>query len=104
KEALQSLGVWPAVANRIISAENVRAALLLVARSEAPLGIVYATDAAIEPGVRVIGTLPRETHTPIIYPVALTATSENPDAAALLVYLRCTQARAQFQKAGFRVV
>ena len=104
KEALQSLGVWPALANRIIPAENVRAALLLVARGEAPLGIVYATDAAIEPGVRVIGTLPRETHTPIIYPVALTATSENPDAAALLVYLRCAQARAQFREAGFRVL
>jgi molybdate transport system substrate-binding protein len=102
KAALQKIGVWPAVAQRILPAENVRAALLLVARSEAPLGIVYATDAAIDPGVRVIGTLPRETHPPIIYPVALTATSENPDGAALLIYLRCAQARAQFQKAGFR--
>jgi molybdate transport system substrate-binding protein len=104
KEALQSLGVWPAVANRIIPAENVRAALLLVAGSEAPLGIVYATDAAIEPGVRVIGTLPQETYTPIIYPVALTATSKNPDAAALLVYMRSAQARARFRKAEFRVI
>jgi molybdate transport system substrate-binding protein len=104
KAALQKLGVWPAVAPRIIPAEDVRAALLLVARSEAPLGIVYATDAAIDPGVRVIGTLPQETHPPIIYPVALTATSGNPDGAALLVYLRCAQARAQFQKAGFRVL
>ena len=104
KAALQKLGVWSAVAQRILAAENVRATLLLVARNEAPLGIVYATDAAIDPGVRVIGTLPRETHPPIIYPVALTATSENPDAAALTVYVRCAQARAQFQKAGFSVL
>jgi molybdate transport system substrate-binding protein len=104
KAALQKLGVWPAVAPRILPAENVRAALLAVARSDAPLGIVYGTDAAIDPGVRVIGTLPQETHPPIIYPVALTSTSENRDAAALIVYLRCAQARAQFQKAGFRVL
>jgi molybdate transport system substrate-binding protein len=104
KAALENLGVWPAVASRIIPAENVRAALLLVARREAPLGIVYATDVAIDPGVRVIGTIPRETYPPIIYPVAWTSTSENSDAAALLVYLRCAQARALFRSAGFRVL
>jgi molybdate transport system substrate-binding protein len=104
KAALANLGVWPAVASRIAAAANVRVALLLVARGEAPLGIVYATDAAVEPGVRVIGTIPRETHPSIIYPVALTSTSENPSAAALLVYLRCTVARAEFQKAGFRML
>src|SRR5205814_5990233 len=104
KAALENLGIWPAAASRIAAAENVRVALLLVARGEAPLGIVYATDAAVEPGVRVVGTIPSETHPPIIYPVALTSTSENPSAAALLVYLRCTVARAEFQKAGFRVL
>jgi len=104
KAALTYLGVWRAVASRVTAAENVRAALLLVARGEAPLGIVYATDAAVEPGVRVIGTLPLETYPPIIYPVALTSTSENRDAAALLVYLRCVQAGSQFRKAGFRVL
>jgi molybdate transport system substrate-binding protein len=104
KAALENLGVWHAVASRLAVVENVRAALLLVARSETSLGIVYATDAAIDPGVRVIGTLPRETHPPIIYPVALTATSDNPDAAALLVYLRCAVASAIFQKAGFKVL
>jgi molybdate transport system substrate-binding protein len=104
KAALENLGVWPAVSDRIAAAENVRAALLLVARGEAPLGIVYATDAAIEPGVRVIGALPRETHPPIVYPIALTSNSENPDAAALLVYLRCVHAHAYFEKAGFRVL
>jgi molybdate transport system substrate-binding protein len=104
KAALKSLGIWPALASRIAAAENVRVALLLVARGEAPLGIVYATDAAVEPGVRVIATIPEETHLPIIYPAALTSTSENPHAAVPLVYLRSTAARAQFQKAGFRVL
>ena len=104
KAALTYLGVWPAVASRVAAAEDVRAALLLVARREAPLGIVYATDAAVEPGVRVIGTIPAQTHPPIIYRVALTSASQNPDAAALLVYLRCVQAHAQFRKAGFRVL
>src|SRR5262249_44402764 len=100
----EKLGVWPGVASRLAIAKNVREALLLVARNEAPLGIVYATDAAVDPSVRVIGTLPAETHPPIIYPAALTSTSENPGAAALLVYLRCAGARAQFRKAGFRVL
>jgi molybdate transport system substrate-binding protein len=104
KAALENLGVWPAVASRMIPAANVRAALLLVARREAPLGIVYATDVAIDPGVRVIGTIPRETYPPIIYPVAWASTSENSDAAALLVYLGCAQARALFRSAGFRVL
>jgi molybdate transport system substrate-binding protein len=101
KAALDKLGVWDTVANRIAAAENVRAALLLVARGEAPLGIVYRTDAAVEPGVRIIGTFPPDTHPPIVYPIALTATSDNPDAPALLVYLRGAASRAQFQKAGF---
>ena len=101
KAALDKLGVWDTVANRIAAAENVRAALLLVARGEAPLGIVYRTDAAVEPGVRIVGTFPPDTHPPIVYPIALTATSDNPDAPALLVYLRGAASRAQFQKAGF---
>jgi molybdate transport system substrate-binding protein len=101
KAALEKLGVWPSVADRIAAAENVRAALLLVARGEAPLGIVYSTDAAVEPGVRIVDTFPPDTHPPIVYPIALTATSENPDAPAFLVYLRGAAARAQFQKAGF---
>jgi molybdate transport system substrate-binding protein len=101
KAALETLGVWASVANRIAAAENVRAALLLVARGEAPLGIVYSTDAAVEPGVRIVDTFPPDTHPPIVYPIALTAASENPEAPSLLVYLRGAKARAQFQKAGF---
>jgi molybdate transport system substrate-binding protein len=104
KAALEKLGVWDTVASRIAAAENVRAALLLVARGEAPLGIVYSTDAAIEPGVRIVGAFPRDTHPPIVYPIALTASSTNPDAPALLVYLRGAAAHAQFQKAGFTVL
>src|SRR5579884_3318640 len=71
KEALTRLGVWASVAGRIAAAENVRAALLLVARGEAPLGIVYRTDAAIEPGVRIVGSFPPDSHDPIVYPMAL---------------------------------
>jgi len=104
KAALEKLGVWDTVANRIAAAENVRAALLLVARGEAPLGIVYSTDAAVEPGVRIVDTFPGDTHPPIVYPIAVTATSTNPDASALLVYLRGAAAHAQFHKAGFTVL
>ena len=104
KAALEKLGVWPSVADRVAAAENVRAALLLVARGEAPLGIVYSTDAAVEPGVRIVDTFPPDTHPPIVYPIAVTATSENPDAPSLLVYLRGANARAQFQKAGFTTI
>jgi molybdate transport system substrate-binding protein len=101
KAALEKLGVWSSVADRIAAAENVRAALLLVARGEAPLGVVYATDAAIEPGVRIVATFPPDTHPPIVYPIAMTTSSEIPNAAALLTYLHGAAARAQFQKAGF---
>jgi len=93
-----------AVASRVVAAKNVREALLLVARSEASLGIVYATDAVVEPGVRVIGTLPLGTYPPIIYPVALTSTSDHRDATELFIYLRSAVARAVFQKAGFKIL
>ena len=88
KAALEKLGAWDGVKDRVAQAENVRAALLLVARGEAPLGIVYATDAAADPNVRVAGTFPADSHPPIIYPVALTKDATNPDAASLLAYLR----------------
>jgi molybdate transport system substrate-binding protein len=104
RAALAKLGVWDSVANRIAAAENVRAALLLVARGEAPLGIVYRTDAAVERGVRIVDTFPPDTHPPIVYPIALTSTSTNRDAPALLVYLRGPEAHAQFHKAGFTVL
>lgn len=98
--ALERLAVWSSVQNRIAAAENVRAALLLVARGEAPLGIVYRTDAAAEPGVRVVGTFPPDLHPPIVYPMALTIAA-GPDAAAFVAYLRGPAAGALFEAQGF---
>jgi molybdate transport system substrate-binding protein len=104
KAALEKLGVWSAVADRVAPAENVRAALLLVSRGEAPLGIVYKTDAAVDPGVKVVATFPADTHPPIIYPMALTAGSTNPDAAGFAAYLRSPAATPLFEKQGFAVL
>jgi len=104
KAALEKLGVWPAVADRIAPAENVRAALLLVSRGECPLGIVYRTDAAADPGVKVIATFPPDTHPPIIYPMALVASSTNPDAEAFATNLRSPSAARLFEKQGFTVL
>jgi molybdate transport system substrate-binding protein len=104
KAALETLKVWSSVANRVAAAENVRAALLLVARGEAPLGIVYQTDAAAEPGVRIVATFPPDSHPPIVYPMALTGASTNPDAPILAAYLRGPAARARFEAQGFTVL
>jgi molybdate transport system substrate-binding protein len=104
KAALENLGAWEGVKGRVAQAENVRAALLLVARGEAPLGIVYATDAVSDPSVRVVATFPAASHPPVIYPVALTKESTNPDAAALLAYLRSPAARVFFERQGFSVI
>jgi len=104
KAALENLGAWNAVKDRLAQAENVRAALLLVARGETPLGIVYATDAAPEPGVRIVGTFPADSHSPIIYPAALTRDSTNADARAFLDFLRSATARIAFEKQGFTVL
>jgi len=104
KAALQSLGVWDAVQSKVARTENVRAALVLVARGEAPLGIVYATDAAAEPKVRVVGTFAESTHPPIVYPVAVVAGTRPPAAAALVAYLASAQARPTWERYGFTVV
>jgi molybdate transport system substrate-binding protein len=100
--ALTSLGVWDEVAPRLARAENVRVALLYVARGEAPLGIVYASDALADKSVRVVDTFPADTHEPIVYPVALTA-SANSAAAGLVTYLTGPRGRAVFEKHGFTV-
>ena len=104
KAALEKLGVWDSVKDKIAQAETVRAALLFVSRGEAPLGIVYQTDAAADPGVKIVGTFPENTHPPIIYPVALTKESTNPGAQAFLNYLRAPAARAAFERQGFTVL
>ena len=104
KAALEKLGVWDSVKDKIAQAESVRAALLFVSRGEAPLGIVYQTDAAADPSVKIVGTFPENTHPPIIYPAALTKESTNPDAQTLLNYLRSPAARAAFERQGFTVL
>jgi molybdate transport system substrate-binding protein len=96
-------GVWTEVADRLAQGEDVRTALAYVARGEAPLGIVYATDARVEPRVRVVATFPENTHPPIVYPAALTPEA-SPDAAQFLAYLREAEARAVFERAGFIVL
>jgi molybdate transport system substrate-binding protein len=104
KAALEKLGAWDGVKNRIAQAESVRAALLLVARGETPLGIVYQTDAASEPAVRIVGTFPEDSHPPIIYPAALTKDSNNAIAAEFLKYIRSPAARPAFERQGFTVL
>jgi molybdate transport system substrate-binding protein len=101
RAALESLGVWDSVKGRLAPAENVRAALALVARGEAPLGIVYATDAAAEAKVRVVGTFPAGSHPPIVYPAALTAKAAGANAEAFLAFLGSPAARRIFEKHGF---
>jgi molybdate transport system substrate-binding protein len=104
KAALEKLSVWDSVKDKIAQADNVRAALLLVSRGEAPLGIVYQTDAAADPTVKIIGTFPEDSHPPITYPVALTKTSTNPDAQAFFTYIRSPAAKPAFERQGFTVL
>ena len=104
KAALEKLGAWDAVKDRLAQAENVRAALALVSRGEAPLGIVYKTDAAADPNVRIVATFPEDTHPPIIYPLAMTVESTNPDARALLDFLQSDTSKAAFERQGFTVL
>ena len=104
KASLEKLGAWDGVKDKIAQAESVRAALLLVARGEAPLGIVYQTDAAADPTVKIVGNFPENTHPPIIYPIALTKDSTNPDALAFLNFIRSPAARPIFERQGFTVL
>jgi len=103
KTALGNLGLWSEVESRLVRADNVRVALMYVARGEAPLGIVYATDAAIEPRVRIVDLFPDSSHPPITYPVAATA-SASPETRSFLDFLRGDAARAIFTKAGFTLI
>jgi molybdate transport system substrate-binding protein len=101
KAALTALGVWEEVSPNVVGAENVRAALALVARGEAALGIVYITDAKAEPAVKTIGAFPGDTHPPIVYSAALIAASTSAEAASFLTFLRGEAVTAIFAKAGF---
>ena len=104
KAALESLGVWASVEGKLAQAENVRAALKLVATGEAPLGIVYLTDAKADASVKVVGTFPADSHPPIIYPVARTAASTNGTAAAFIGHLKSPAAKAIFEAQGFKLL
>ena len=104
KAALEKLGAWDGVKDKIAQADNVRAALLLVSRGEAPLGIVYQTDAASDPTVKIVGAFPDDSHPPITYPVALTRDSTNPDAQAFLNYMRSPATKPAFERQGFTVL
>jgi molybdate transport system substrate-binding protein len=100
RSALTSLGVWEQVADRLVRADNVRSAVMFVSRGEAPLGIVYATDAQIDKKVRMVATFPDNSHEPITYPAAATATA-GPGAAGFLAFLRSKQAAPSWKKFGF---
>jgi molybdate transport system substrate-binding protein len=100
KAALEKLGAWQAAEPKFAMAESVRAALTLVARGEAVLGIVYSTDAKVEPGVKIVGTFPADSHPPIIYPVAATTTAK-PETADYLAFLRSSAAKTILEKYGF---
>jgi molybdate transport system substrate-binding protein len=104
KEALESLGVFASVEPKLAQADNVRSALNLVSRGEAKFGIVYATDARADPKVKLVGTFPASSHSPIVYPVALVAASTNPDAALFLAYLASQAATKIFLEQGFEIL
>src|SRR5262245_35166209 len=104
KAAFEKLNVWSSLADRIAPSADVRAALLRVSRGQAPVGIVYQTDADSDQNVRIIGIFPDNTHPPIIYPAALTTKASNPDAAAFHAYLRSVKATAVFEAQGFTVL
>lgn len=104
KTALQKLGVWESVSAKVAQAENVRAALLLVSRGEAPFGIVYETDAKVDPKVKILDRFPEDTHKPIIYPAAVLKEAKSPVAAAFLDLLKTEKSKAAFEAAGFTVL
>jgi molybdate transport system substrate-binding protein len=103
KSALEALDVWTSVETKLARTENVRAALALVARGEAPLGIVYRTDALAEKGIRIVDTFPAPSHPPIRYPAAIVATSQSAAARPLLDYLRSPSASRTWEKYGYGV-
>jgi len=101
KQALTRLGLWDQLGPRIAGTADVRSALLLVERGEAPLGIVYATDAAVSKNVTIVATFPDSSHDPITYPFAVTKAGDTPEARAFLAFLSGPDARAVFAKRGF---
>lgn len=103
KSALEKLGVWDKVSGQIVRAENVRAALAFVARGEAPLGIVYKTDALAEKKVRIVAEFPQDTHPPILYPIAVT-THGGATAQQFVDFVSTKPAGEIFKKYGFELL
>ena len=99
--ALEKLGVWDRVSSHLVRAENVRSALAFVARGEAPLGIVYQTDALAEKRVRIVDVFPEDSHPPVTYPIALT-THAGPEAQRFEDFVVSDAARSIFSKYGFQ--
>jgi molybdate transport system substrate-binding protein len=104
RASLTKLGLWSVVEPRLAMTSDVRTALAFVARGEATLGIVYATDAAAEPAVKIVATFPDDSHPPILYPFALTAASHNAAAESFLAYLKSATGRAFFTRQGFAAI
>jgi molybdate transport system substrate-binding protein len=104
KEALGKLGLWAAVEPKLAPAADVRGALALVSRDEAPYGIVYGTDATIDPNVRIVGVFPEDSHAPIHYPVAHVTSGKSADAAKFIAYLATPAAKTVFEHYGFVVL
>lgn len=103
RQALTRLGLWAALQARVAPAENVRGALLLVERGEAPAGIVYETDAAVAPGVAIAGVFPESSHDPIVYPFAVVRAGDTPEARGFLTFLSTPASQAAFRARGFSV-
>ena len=104
KQALQKLGLWGMVENRLAQSDNVRAALMFVERGEVPLAIVYKTDALADPKVKIVAQFPSDSHEPIVYPFALTAVAIGEGPQQFLTFLKDPVAKAIFEKAGFPVL
>lgn len=104
KAALQNLKLWDALQSRLAQSDNVRSALAFVTRKEALLGIVYETDAKAEKGVKIVAEFPENSHEPIIYPVAITASSTHAESANFVRFLKSQRALAVFKAAGFLVI
>jgi molybdate transport system substrate-binding protein len=101
KAALQKLGLWEIAEPKLALTDNVRSALMFVARDEAPLGVVYLTDAKAEPKVKIVASFPTNSHPPIVYPIALTASAQGDGPTQLLAFLKSTAAKALFVEQGF---
>ena len=104
KEALETLGIWPRVMSRLAETDNVRAALLLVARGEAPLGIVYASDVVAEPRVKIVADIPASAHKPILYPLGIVRTAQTQAARETMRFFQSAAARTVFAREGFSLL